>query len=279
MNNIIKNIKIRKEKKIYGTPFCKVTLPLSVCVDPVTQDVVVLNRRAIRSGNTLVFSAKGEFKYKTTTGREKCDISGVAFTENLVYFTVRGDGMVEEVLICTRDGDTVTKFYIGVMGPLNFTGISVDEEGNIYVCEVMRNLIMMQPQDTDDGIHMIGEGILVAPKQVKAIRNEIIVLDSYQNRMSLILFNSFKECIKKIDFKIALYYRGFDVDCSGNFVLCTTERVEKWDWNGKVGTIAIKNRKKRGDISSVAIDRNRRVFYTHRRTEDKSDGIFVSRLT
>ena len=274
--NIFKRYVQNEENRAIGKHFCDALDSQYVCVDPITQDIAVLNRTSTFSTEATIYSSAGKKKYQIPS-TENWRIIGMAFTENLIYLCIRNPEY--GLLVCTREGEIVTSWCPNVPKYLfSPRGIGVDIIGNIYFC-LHGSPILMFPQNTEEGVQKIGSGILYSPIQIKVINEDIFVSDYSYTRMSMYIFNSMNQCLKKMEYYTVKHLcPAFDVDRFGNFIMCTSDSIEKWDCEGKVDTIDWKdNTLLNGKISCVAIDDSQRIFYgvTRYSTTSKYNCIMV----
>ncbi|KAI6649685.1 PEP-CTERM domain protein [Oopsacas minuta] len=140
---------------------------LGLAVHPTTMDIYIADGG---NGAIKVYNKDGEFKFKF--GSDGCNPYGITLYEDLVYITNWG---ISNFQVYNWEGAVVKMEEINILNKPR--GITVDSEGNAYVCSTGNNIIVFITKDKHESKVFAAKHVFREPRDVKIHNGRIVVLD------------------------------------------------------------------------------------------------------
>ena len=140
---------------------------LGLAVHPTSWDIYIADagNRAIK-----VFDKEGMFKFKF--GGEDCNPYGIALSADTVYVTNWG---ISNFQVFHSEGALLKREEIGLLNKPR--GITVDEEGNAFVCSTASNKVVLVNKEKYESKVFAAKHAFREPRDIKIHNGRIVVLD------------------------------------------------------------------------------------------------------
>ncbi|KAI6649355.1 E3 ubiquitin-protein ligase TRIM71-like [Oopsacas minuta] len=166
---------------------------------------------------------------------------GICVANDRVYITEYYEYAIS---VFTLEGERITKCSFGYTNNpktnIAFpSGITVDDEGNIYICDGFNHRIFILTH-YDSGYCEFARSNLTQPRDIKLHKDTIIVLDVlhqhksvYADIMGLKIFSQQEELLKEIELDLNSI-QFFDVTPNSNYIICSSHYIKLISNNGEV---------------------------------------------
>ena len=221
-------------------------------IDPVSSNVYVCDES---THSVRVFSSKFDRLF-TFTGASLHYPWGICISNERVFVT---EHYIAAISVFTLEGNKIsTCSFNHTKSPksnISFpSGIAVDEDGDIYICDESNHRIFVLTHD-EYRYYEFARSSLKSPRDIKLYQDNIIVLDlldelrksMYADKMVLRVYSKKEELVKLISLENLSLVQFFDVTPNSNYVIGSLHCIKFVSKKGEV----LKTYENKFDFSTV----------------------------